>query len=300
MTRGEIEQRLDAARTELSRRLVGLGRHEKRALLVACDLAVLAFCLWAAFALRYGWGYTPDNWKFGALTALVPVLGVAAFAQAGLYRMVTRYIGGQAINRIASALLMSVLVWALLIFMSGLVGTPRTAMLLYWVFGACGTLIARQAAAMLLKVQGVPAIADDRARLPVLVWGAGPVGLELADALERSDRYLPRGFVDLNSSLWGQYVGGYKVFKPERLPGIIDRQGIKEVLLAIPQATRAERTEVLHYLEALTSWCGRCRHRTLVTGTTITGTTIRTDTRTSRFCGGVKWLTPKVEASRCG
>ena len=251
MTRGDFEHHLDVARTELSRRLVGLGRHEKRALLVACDIAVLSLCLWAAFTLRYGWGYRPDTWKFGIFTALVPVLGVAAFAQAGLYRMVTRYIGGHAINRIATALLMSVLVWALLIFMSGLVGTPRTAMLLYWVFGSCGTLIARQAAAMLLKVKGVPAIADDRQRLPVLVWGAGPVGLELADALERSDRYLPRGFVDLNSSLWGQYVSGYKVFRPDRLPGIIERQGIKEVLLAIPQATRAERTEVLHHLEPL-------------------------------------------------
>ena len=251
VTRGDFEYQLDATRTRLSRWLVGFGRYEKRALLITCDLVVLYLALWMAFALRYGVNYRPETWQFRLLTSLVPVLGVATFGQSGLYRMVTRYIGGHAINRIATALLTSVLVWALLIFMSGLQGTPRTAMLLYWVFGSCGTLIVRQAAGKLLKVQGVPALADDRARIPVLVWGAGPVGLELADALERSDRYLPRGFVDMNSSLWGQFVGGYKVYRPDRLPGLIERQGIKEVLLALPHATRQERAEVLHHLEQI-------------------------------------------------
>ena len=251
MTRGEFEHRVEAARARASERLVSLGRYQKRALLITCDLAVLYFTLWAAFTLRYGWGYRPDDWKFAALTVIVPLLGIAAFGQSGLYRMVTRYIGGHAVSRIATALLMSVLIWALLIFMSGLPGTPRTALLIYWVFGTCGTLILRQAAARLLKVQGLPAIADDRERTPVLVWGAGPVGLQLAAALERSDRYLPCGFVDTNTNLWGQYVGGYKVFRPDRLPGVVERLAIKEVMLAIPQATRQERTEVLHSLEAL-------------------------------------------------
>ena len=251
MTRGEFEHWFETARTDTSAWLVGLGRYQKRALLIACDLAVLSFTLWASFTLRYGWGYWPDDWRFAALTAIVPVLGVSAFAQAGLYRMVTRYIGGHAVNRIATALLLSVLVWALLIFMSGLPGTPRTALLIYWVFGTCGILISRQTAAHLLKVQGLPTFANDRERTPVLVWGAGPVGLQLAAALERSDRYLPCGFVDSNSNLWGQFVGGYKVFRPERLAGVVERHAIKEVLLAIPQATRQERTEVLHYLEPL-------------------------------------------------
>ena len=249
MTRGDFEHKLEHARSALSLSLVNLGRYQKRALLITCDLLVLYAALWAAFALRYGVDYRPDSWRFGLLTAIVPVLGVAAFGQSGLYRMVTRYIGGHAISRIAPALLMSVLVWALLIFMSGLLGTPRTALLMYWVFGSCGTLLVRQAAARILKMQGVPVLADDRLRIPVLVWGAGPVGLQLAGALERSDRYQPRGFVDMNSSLWGQYVGGYKVYRPDRLPGLIERQGIKEVLLALPHATRQERAEVLHYLE---------------------------------------------------
>ena len=83
----------------------------------------------------------------------------------------------------------------------------------------------------------------------MLIWGAGPLGLQLAEALERSDRYQCHGFIDMNSNLWGQYVGGNKVFRPERLAGLIERHSIEEVLLALPEATRQERAEVLHHLE---------------------------------------------------
>jgi FlaA1/EpsC-like NDP-sugar epimerase len=251
VTFGDFGQRLGETRRTLSARLIGLGRYEKRALIVTADIAVLAVALWLSFNLRYGWGYRPETWTFALLTATVPVLGVAAFAQAGLYRMVTRYIGSRAINRIGAALALSILVWALLIFFSGLQGTPRTAMLLYWVFGTCGTLLARQLAARALAIKGVPMLADDRTRTPVLIWGAGPLGLQLAEALERSDRYLPTGFIDTNPSLWGQYIGGVKVFRPERLAALIERHDIKEVMLAIPDATRQERAEVLHHLEPL-------------------------------------------------
>ncbi len=251
VTRGEFEHRLGETRTHLSLRLVGLGRYEKRALLVACDLVVLYASLWVAFALRYGVGYRPESWKFAALTAMVPLLGVAALGQFGVYRMVTRFIGGHAIRRIATSLLLSVLLWALLIIMSGLLGTPRTAMIIYWVFGSCGTLLVRQAAAWLLIVEGGTPLAGERERVPVLVWGAGPVGLQLTDALAHSDRYRTCGFVDMNASLWNQFVGGYKVYRPDRLASLIERQGIKEVLLAIPHATRQERAEVLHHLEQL-------------------------------------------------
>ena len=246
-----VARLVEAARSRLSAGLVDLGRYEKRAVLVACDLGVLYFALWAAFALRYGRDYRPDSWKFAVLTTLVPVLGVGVLGQSGVYRMVTRYIGGLAVQRIATALLMSILIWALLIFMSGLVGTPRTAMITYWVFGSCGTLLVRQIAAWLLKVPPTLPLMAERTQVPVLVWGAGPVGLQLLDALKQSDRYQPRGFVDMNSGLWGQFVGGYKVYRPDRLKGVIERQGIKEVLLALPHASRQERAEVLQHLEQL-------------------------------------------------
>ena len=78
MTRGEFEHLLDRTRSRLSQGLIGLGRYEKRALLIGCDLAILSFALWIAFAFRYGLGYRFESWQFALLTCSVPVLGVLA------------------------------------------------------------------------------------------------------------------------------------------------------------------------------------------------------------------------------
>ncbi len=249
MTFADLEHWVRQTRSRLAVWLIGLSRYQKRTLVVAADSAILATAIWLSFALRYGWAYTPEDWRFRVLMMSVPVLGVLAFAEFGLYRLVTRYIGGRAVNRIAGALALSILIWALLIFMTGLQGTPRTAMVLYWVLGTSGTLLMRQVAARVLNRTAPVAISADRAEIHVLIWGAGPLGLQLAEALERSDRYRCHGFIDMNSNLWGQYVGGNKVFRPERLASLIERHSVEEVLLALPHATRQERAEVLHHLE---------------------------------------------------
>jgi FlaA1/EpsC-like NDP-sugar epimerase len=249
VTFGDLDSRIAAARDRLAAWLVTLGRYQKRTIVVAADSLVLSCALVLSFYLRYGWGYLPPDWRFTLLVMAVPVLGVLAFAQVGLYRLVTRYIGGRAVNRIAGALGLSIMVWALLIFMTGLQGTPRTTMLLYWMLGTTGTLLVRQIAARILLRTGAPLAVPDRGSVHVLIWGAGPLGLQLADALERSGRYQSFGFIDSDSNLWGQYVGGQKVYRPERIPGLIERHAISEVLLAIPGASRQERAEVLHHLE---------------------------------------------------
>ena len=77
VNRVEIEHWLDHARNRLSQRLIGFGRHEKRALLVTCDIAVLSVALWLGFSLRYGFDYRLPDLQFSLLTASVPLLGVA-------------------------------------------------------------------------------------------------------------------------------------------------------------------------------------------------------------------------------
>jgi FlaA1/EpsC-like NDP-sugar epimerase len=232
-------------------RLASLGRHAKRGLLVVNDLFVLNVVLWLCMVARYGAGFLPPDWPFALVTGLAPFLTVATFAQFGIYRMVTRFMGAGAFNRIAGAVALSVLIWSLIIFLSGVAGVPRMAVLLYAVFGTLGIWASRQVAGWLLKQVGVPILRDERNRIPVLVYGAGRAGLELANALERSERYSTVGFVDRTPTLWGQYAGGYKIYRPDRLAGLVDRFGIKEVMLALPQSSRQERLSILQELQAL-------------------------------------------------
>jgi FlaA1/EpsC-like NDP-sugar epimerase len=234
-------------------KLVGLGRYAKRSILAVHDFTLMSLALWIAFSVRYGEMYVPSSVSFGLLMAAAPAIGVLTFFQFGIYRMVTRFMGGGAINRIAIATALSIVIWAMVVFMTGMIGVPRVSLFIYAAISIAAIWGSRQIGGSLLKAVGVPIPQrTDFNRLPVVVYGAGPAGIALASALERSDRYLPVAFVDRTRTLWGQYVGGYKVYRPDRLAGIIDRQGIKEVMVALSNDTsRQERLSVLLELERL-------------------------------------------------
>jgi FlaA1/EpsC-like NDP-sugar epimerase len=232
--------------------MVAMGRYTKRALLVANDLAVLTLGMWVGFSLRYNTLYTPPNWRFAALTMVAPVISVVVLFQMDLYRLVTRFIGARSINRIATAISLSTLIWALAIVLTGTVGVPRTVILLYTVFGTLGIWGTRQIASWLLKGAGLDGARPfAEGRVKVIVYGAGVAGIELANVLSQSSRFDCIGFVDQNRGLWGQYVNSFKVYRPDRLVGLIEKHDVKEILLALPHASRSERLSIIRSLEQL-------------------------------------------------
>ena len=85
----------------------------------------------------------------------------------------------------------------------------------------------------------------------VLIYGAGRLGVQLAEALHSTGEATPIGFVDPDSNLWGQYVGGLKVFCPERTANLVERRKISEILLAIPQTEPRKREAALRTLRPL-------------------------------------------------
>jgi len=248
-------------------RLVGLGRYPKRAILAVADFSVLAFALWLAMSLRLGEPYIPPSRGLLLIFLAAPTIGVATFFQLGLYRLVTRYIGGQGALLIPVAVGLSALLWSLLVLLSGVqvsgallsdvhlrgvLVIPRSVVILYPVLGSAFVWATRQAAGWLLKQAGVqiPTRFREKAKT-VLIYGASITGVQLLGALRRSGNYVPVGFIDTSPTLWGQYVGGLKVYRPERLAGLVQRRDVGEVLLALPRARRRERQAALRQLEPL-------------------------------------------------
>jgi FlaA1/EpsC-like NDP-sugar epimerase len=232
--------------------LEGLSRYQKRAILAITDFLLLGVALWLALSLRLGELYVAPTWPLFVLFCAAPVIGVATFFQLGLYRLVTRYIGGQGAVLIPVAVGLAALFWALAVLLAGVGGIPRSVVILYPLLGTVFVWGSRQAAGWLLKSTGVELRVLVRAEARnVLIYGAGTTGVQLLEALRRSGSYVPVGFIDMNPTLWGQYVGGLKVYRPERMPGLIQRHDIREVLLAMPKAKRRERQAALRQLEPL-------------------------------------------------
>jgi FlaA1/EpsC-like NDP-sugar epimerase len=245
---------LEASARESVRGLVGLGRYQKRTVLAICDVAVLSFALWFAMSARLGELYVPPSWEMVFVLGTAPVIGVATFFRLGLYRLVTRYIGGRGAMLIAVAVGLSGLFWALVVLLSGVGpgGVPRSVTILYPIFGAAMVWGTRQAAGWVLRDAGFQLAKwpGDKTK-SVVIYGAGTTGIHLLEALRNSPIYQPVAFVDPNPTIWRQYVGGLKVHSPERLAALIERNDVREVLLAMPKAQRRERRLALAQLERL-------------------------------------------------
>ena len=231
--------------------LLDLPRAAKRVALIGSDLILLSAALWGSISLRYGELYIPDNWGAVILMAAGPLITIATFWWSGLYRLVTRYISYRGTMQIIAGVALSVLVWTLFVFMFGQLGVPRSSVLLYGFMAAGLIALSRQIAGLVLKSAGIaiPVFPAEHEKKNVIIYGAGQMGVQLLQSLQSARDRQAVGFVDTSSSLWGQYVGGVKVYRPEKLEHLIRRAGVREVLLALPGSQRRERRQILQDLE---------------------------------------------------
>ena len=231
--------------------LIERDRWFKRTLLILNDFAMLAIALWGAYSLRLSQIYVPETWQVFLLMLAAPVVGVLVFYWRGLYKLVTRFIGPEGTTQIYIAVGIAAVLWALVVLMSGVKGQPRSVVVIYALIAAGLIRLSRQwAGSMLLKAapQFKPIGSDQRKN--VIIYGAGPVGIQLLRALNEAGNYRPVAFIDSNTSLAGQFVHGLKVLRPEKIGKVIADEHVDEVLLATPSALRGERRVALKALEA--------------------------------------------------
>lgn len=236
-------------RKTIREQLIALPRWAKRGLLIGNDFAALSLALWAAYSLRLNTFYVPPDEVAWLLFLLAPVIGVITFYFRGLYRLVTRYFQQEAAGRIYVTIALAVLVWALTLYLIGLPGVPRSVVLIYGFFAAAFTRMSRQTAGWILKTIPNVTLASLDNREKVLIYGAGETGLELLRALNDSQDYQPIGFIDDSPSLWGQNLSRLKVYRPSKIGKLIQRDGVKQIFLALSSNTIQQRRSVIRSLE---------------------------------------------------
>ena len=86
-------------------RILSLPRNTKRLIVLALDLVVVPFALWASFSLRLGEFFIPQGRREDIiyLFFIAPAIAVPIFVRMGLYRAIIRYIGFVAMWTIAKA-----------------------------------------------------------------------------------------------------------------------------------------------------------------------------------------------------
>jgi FlaA1/EpsC-like NDP-sugar epimerase len=230
--------------------LIERPRWFKRMLLMGNDMAMLAVALWAAYSLRLSHIYVPESLPMWLLMAAAPIIGVITFHIRGLYKLVTRFIGPSGTTRIYIAVIIAVLIWALVVLMSGIKGHPRSVVVIYGLIAAGFIRVSRQwAGYLLLKVapQHKPVSLDERKN--VIIYGSGTMGIQLLRALNETGEYRTVAFIDNDPSLAGQVVHGVKVVRPGKIGKLISHENVREVMLAMPSALRSERRAAIRALQ---------------------------------------------------
>lgn len=239
--------------TSLGQWFLARSRKVKRIISIAVDTFAVIAALWLAFSLRLGEFYLPPTqqlWIF----LLAPAIAVPVFIKFGLYRAVIRYIGIDALWAISRAVILFTLVFAVVVLaaddLAGLV--PRT------VYGIHGVMVmlfvggSRMLARWLFtrsQQNNWAELHTERYIPPVLVYGAGQAGAQLVAMLKMSNQMRPVAFIDDNETLHHQQINGLTVYPFDQLVGLIERYHVRDVLLAMPSASRRRRSEILLQLE---------------------------------------------------
>ena len=225
--------------------LLNAPRSVKRVIMVSADLILLP-CSIVLSVLARGDLNPEAVLQSNALIAVVATtfVSVFVFARLGLYRAVVRFMGRQALFAVFKGCLVSV--FALIVAMALLeTGLPRSIPLIYGVITLCLVGGSRFLVREYLFSQARP----NKKR--VAIYGAGTSGLQLMTSLNNSLEYEPVVLVDDLQERVGAIYHGVKVNSPEKLPFLIEKFDVEQVLLAIPSAPMWRRKEILVDLEPL-------------------------------------------------
>ncbi len=226
-------------------RLLNAPRSVKRAIMVSADLILLPISIVLSVLTRGDFNLE-QVLQSNALVAIAATtfVSVAVFARLGLYRAVVRFMGRQALFAVFRGCLISV--FALIVAMTLIeTGLPRSIPLIYGVITLCLVGGSRFLVREYLFSQARPN------KKKVAIYGAGTSGLQLMSSLNNSHEYEPVVLVDDLPERVGAIYHGVKVNSSEKLPFLINKYDVEQVLLAIPSAPMWRRKEILVDLEPL-------------------------------------------------
>ncbi|MHA3842303.1 polysaccharide biosynthesis protein [Sphingomonas aestuarii] len=231
----------------VTNRVLALPRSTKRAVALSADAVLCAASVHFAYYLR------TSEWPefFGPIlypTIATILIALPLFVVFGLYRAIFRYAGAAALVAIVQAVSVFALPFALIFTFISIDGVPRTIGLIQPILLLLLVTGSRSLASAWLGHQYRNAVAEaDKPR--VTIYGAGASGRQLASALQVSGQVRVVGFIDDDTTLRKATINGVRVYAPNDLSRLVERQGVTDVLLAISKTSRARRNEIISTLK---------------------------------------------------
>jgi len=221
--------------------------------MLSVDSVLLVVVILLSFSVRLGHFYLPEAGLIYWVVFGAPIVAIPIFVRFGMYNTVVRYIDFKALWAIVQAVSLYVLVLGFIGYMTAVgyiaavEGILRSLIFINWLL----TLVAIGGSRMTARwlFSGADNRQNSAENTHVVIYGAGPAGRHLSNALIQSTEYKPVAFIDNNDELLGQTIYGINVVSRDDLEHLIETKNVTEVLLAIPSLTRVERNEIINFLE---------------------------------------------------
>ncbi|EPA4149375.1 polysaccharide biosynthesis protein, partial [Shigella sonnei] len=224
-------------------RILELPRIVKRGIIICIDVVMVIFSFWLSYWLRLDEQTAFLSAPMWFAAAILTIFTVFIFIRIGLYRAVLRYVSAKIMLLIPVGILASTLSLVVISYSLSIM-LPRTVVGIYFLVLLLLTSGSRLLFRMILNY-GVKGSA------PVLIYGAGESGRQLLPALMQAKEYFPVAFVDDNPRLHKAVIHGVTVYPSDKLSYLVDRYGIKKILLAMPSVSKSQRQKVITRLEHL-------------------------------------------------
>jgi len=227
--------------------------HTKQILLILADIIWLPLSLWFAVVLSLdsnnqalsSLSYTSLGYKGLLVYGVSTIASILVFLRLGLYRAVIRFMGTEAIIAVLKGISISALIIGAMVFLTRAEGFHRSIPFIYW--GIALFFVGGSRFSVWIYYQSVLNKECEK----VAIYGAGAAGRQLLTALRQDGKYQAVLFIDDDKRIKGRVINGVKVYRPHHLASLILKEGISQVLLAMPSVVAHQKRKIIADLEPL-------------------------------------------------
>lgn len=224
--------------------LIHLSRLQKQIIAIIVDALFLCLSFILAIWIRYDTLNQNLLQHYALLITAIPFISLPIFIRLGLYRAVIRFIDQKIINVVVLGVSLSVLALGFISVMTHMESVSRAVFVIYWL----GAMLYVGGSRLLARAY-FSGFQHSHNGIKIAIYGAGKAGMQLAKALQVTQEYRCLAFIDDDQQMQGSAIAGIKVVAPSEIQHLIDKQDIKEVLLALPSISKQRQKQILDTLE---------------------------------------------------
>lgn len=227
--------------------LIALPRTVKQRILLLIDCMLVPISLYAAFSLRFGqWAPVEQLQTAFPLLLAVTICAVPLFAYLRINRIKLSAFEVQDISRGAVAAICLMAIAAVTGLFMSIPGFRVVPLIFGPIFLMVHTISRLTARSWLLYLSE-----QSSTRIPVAIYGAGTIGIQLLASLRKDFDMRPVAFIDDNPTLQYMTVSGLPVCSRKQLEHMVAKKRVQRVILAVPSASELIRRQLIKELTAL-------------------------------------------------